>query len=140
LWDESQHELVPPVLDVSMAQFLDGRLRIGQISRCLSQIAAPVDAVASETTLRQGIGQFFPTVRSLPGRWYRCQVAFSRDHLPLVGALPACAGVQIFSGFSNPFALVPPIARRFAQQAIGQADPVLKPLAPTRWQSEPGWN
>lgn len=132
LWDEPQQELAPPVLDVSMTQFLDGRLRIGQISRCQSQIDAPVDQVASEATIREGIGQFIPTVRSLPGQWHRCQVAFSRDHLPLVGVLPACEGIQIFSGFSNPFALVPAIARRFAQQAIGQADPLLKPLAPTR--------
>jgi hypothetical protein len=41
----------------------------------------------------------------------------------------------LFSGFSNPMALVPGLARRFAKSVMGTADPLLTPLSPTRFRS-----
>jgi glycine/D-amino acid oxidase-like deaminating enzyme len=43
LWDEPGQELVPPILDSGAIQFQDGSLRVGQLSRTLSDLNAKVD-------------------------------------------------------------------------------------------------
>jgi len=118
LWDEPGRELLPAILDAGVVQLGDGRLRMGQLSRVTSDLEPAVDATASEQALRQAVGQILPALQSLPGRWCRTQVAFSRDRLPLVGTLPERTGLHLFSGFSNPFAILPPIARRFAATQV----------------------
>lgn len=138
-WDEPGQELLPAVLDAGVAQLRDGRLRIGQISRVTSDLVPEIDVAASEQALRDAVGLVLPALRSIPGQWYRSQVAFSGDQLPIVGALPERTGLYLFSGFSNPFAILPPLARRFAaDQASGQvsgADPLLNALTPSRFPS-----
>jgi glycine/D-amino acid oxidase-like deaminating enzyme len=133
LWEDADREILPPVLDVGAVQFREGNLRIGQMSRTLTNPTALADAAQSETELRSAIGQILPALAALPGQWCSCIVSFSGDRLPLVGALPTVEGLHLFTGFSNPFALLPPTARRFAQVAIGKPDQLIEALSPQRF-------
>jgi glycine/D-amino acid oxidase-like deaminating enzyme len=132
LWDEPGNEPVPPILDAGAIQFKDGSLRIGQISRVLTDPNAKVDASESEANLRAAIGKIVPALENLSGNWHECLVAFSSDRLPLVGAIANMEGVYIFSGFSNPLVFVPSIAQRFASWAAGQQDEIIAQLSPQR--------
>ncbi|NJO80683.1 MAG: FAD-binding oxidoreductase [Cyanobacteria bacterium RM1_2_2] len=141
LWDEAGHEITPAVLDAGAVQLQDGRIRLGQISRTLTDPAAEIDPSASEAALRQAVGHVLPALASLPGRWCRCLVSFSGDRLPLVGAVPHTPGLYVFTAFSNPFAILPPLARRFAMTAAGstgsttdlKSDLLLSQLSPSRF-------
>jgi glycine/D-amino acid oxidase-like deaminating enzyme len=133
VWDETGREVLPPVLDIGAVQFQDGSIRIGQISRMLTDPGAVADAAQSEADLRSAIGHILPDLENLPGQWCSCLVSFSGDRLPLVGALPNTEGLHLFAGFSNPFALLPPTARRFAQFATGKPDEIIKALSPQRF-------
>ncbi|MCX7593446.1 MAG: FAD-binding oxidoreductase [Fischerella sp.] len=135
LWNEPGKELAAPILDAGAIQFQDSSLRLGQISRVLTDPNAKVDSRASEAWLRQSIGEVLPALANLPGNWHHCLVAFSRDRLPLIGTIPESEGVCIFSGFSNPLAIVPPLAQRFADWATGKEDEIINQLSPTRFQS-----
>jgi glycine/D-amino acid oxidase-like deaminating enzyme len=116
-WNQPGQEVVAPVLDAGAVQLRDRSLRIGQISRALTDPNAAVDAAQSEAEMRTQIGTLLPALKDVPGQWCTCLVAFSGDGLPLVGAVPGVSNLHLFSGFSNPFALLPPLARRFARQA-----------------------
>lgn len=133
LWDEPGHELAPPILDSGLIQFQDGHLRIGQISRVLTDLEPQVDPVESDRSLRQAITRQVPILGSVPGTWRHCLVTFSRDGLPLVGPLPGVTGLHLFTGFSSPFALLPPIAVRFARWVMGQPDDLLTQIQPQRF-------
>ncbi|XHX80259.1 MAG: NAD(P)/FAD-dependent oxidoreductase [Stenomitos frigidus ULC029] len=133
LWDQSGHEPMPPILDAGAVQLRNGSLRIGQISRVLTDPNAQIDAVQSEAAMRKTVGTVLPALASLSGTWHHCLIAFSSDRLPLIGALPPTEGIHLFSGFSNPLAIVPPLARRFASSAIGQKDELLTHLSPDRF-------
>ncbi|MGI0490615.1 NAD(P)/FAD-dependent oxidoreductase [Alkalinema pantanalense CENA528] len=138
-WDEADHQLSPPILDAGAIQFLDGTIRIGQISRTITTITHPfnalprVDSSTSEQIIRDGVRKMLPTIADLPGTWNVCTVAFSRDHLPLIGPITETPRIQLFSGFSNPLVLVPPLARRFAQTFGSQPDPLVARLSPQRF-------
>ena len=134
LWDHPGHEPSPPILDAGAVQLLDGRLRLGQISRVLTDPDAPIDATESEASMRYEIGTVLPALSGLPGRWHHCLIAFSHDRLPLIGKLPDTNGVHLFSGFSNPLAIVPTLARRFASDATGQKDELIAQLSPDRFK------
>lgn len=125
LWDESGNQLLPPILDAGAVQFLDGSLRLGQISRVLTDVDADINHEESERWLRQSISQILPTLGDLPGDWHHCLVAFSSSGLPVIGAIPEFTGVHIFSGFSNPLVLIPPLAQRFAQFLSGTEDDII---------------
>ncbi|MGQ9873302.1 NAD(P)/FAD-dependent oxidoreductase [Leptodesmis sp.] len=134
LWDHPGHEPVPAILDAGAIQFLDGRMRLGQISRALTDPFAPLDAAASETAIRTQVGAILPALQDVPGTWHHCLIAFSRDSLPLIGPIADWKNLHLFSGFSNPLAIVPALARRFAKQAtIAKTDPLLKQLLPNRF-------
>ena len=132
LWQNIGNEPVPPILDVGAIQFLDGSLRLGQVSRVLTDPFGKVNAEESERWLRTSIQQVLPTLAHLPGTWHHCLVAFSSDRLPLIGAIPGFEGVHIFSGFSNPLVIVPPLARRFANFLAGKEDEIITQLSPGR--------
>ena len=134
LWDQPGQEPSPPVLDAGAIQLLDGRLRIGQISRVLTDPNAPIDATESEAAMRTKVETVLPALEMLPGKWHHCLIAFSHDRLPLIGTIPTIEGLHLFSGFSNPLAIVPTLARRFAKQAIGQKDELLAQLSPDRFE------
>jgi glycine/D-amino acid oxidase-like deaminating enzyme len=133
LWDAPGQEPAPAILDAGAVQFLDGTIRIGQVSRTLTDVNAAIDATQSEADLRQAIRQVLPALGDVPGRWHRCLIAFSGDRLPLIGSIPGIEGLYLFSGFSNPLAIVPPLARRFARQATGHSDPLLAAMSPSRF-------
>lgn len=133
LWDEPGNVLAPPVLDAGAIQFQDGSIRIGQLSRVLSDPNATVDRAESEVAIRAGVGKFLPALENLPATWHDCLVAFSCDRLPLIGAIPNIEGIHIFSGFSNPLVFVPPLAKRFANCAVGEKDPLIPKLSPSRF-------
>lgn len=132
LWDQPGHEVAPAICDAGIVQFQDGHICMGQVSRFLTDPDAPVDVLASETTIRQAVEHLLPVLNQVPGTWHRCLVSFSSDRLPLVGAVPNAAGIHLFTGFSNPFALLPSIARRFAHHQAGPADPAIEQLSPQR--------
>ncbi|MBE9204973.1 FAD-binding oxidoreductase [Nostoc sp. LEGE 06077] len=125
LWDDLGNELVSPILDVGAVQFLDGSLRLGQISRVLTNPHAQVNSEESEQWLRNSIVSVLPTLGNLPGTWHHCLVAFSNNRLPVISAMPELKGVHIFSGFSNPLVFVPPLAQRFANFVTGKEDEVI---------------
>jgi glycine/D-amino acid oxidase-like deaminating enzyme len=133
LWDGGDRELAPPALDAGAIQFLDNSIRIGQISRTLSNPNAEANAKESEEAMRGAIAQILPPLGNLPATWHRCLVAFSSDGLPLIGAIPNVEGVQIFSGFTSPLVLVPPLAKRFADYLAGEDDEIVKQLSPSRF-------
>ncbi|MBW4421821.1 MAG: FAD-binding oxidoreductase [Myxacorys californica WJT36-NPBG1] len=133
LWDTPDNEPAPAILDAGAVQFLDGRIRIGQISRTLTSENAVIDAAQSEAALRHNIGHVLPKLEGIPGKWHHCLIAFSRDRLPLIGAIPGHEGLHLFSGFSNPLAIVPPLARRFTVHVTSQRDPLLDSLSPARF-------
>ncbi|PSB24602.1 NAD(P)/FAD-dependent oxidoreductase [Stenomitos frigidus] len=134
LWDQPGHEPSPPILDAGAIQLLDGRLRIGQMSRVLTDPDAPINATESEVIMRTKVGTVLPALNDLPGQWHHCLIGFSSDRLPLIGTLPGVDGVHLFSGFSNPLAIVPTLARRFASNAIGQGDEIIAQLSPDRFE------
>jgi glycine/D-amino acid oxidase-like deaminating enzyme len=133
LWDVPGNEPVPAILDAGAIQFKDGSFRIGQVSRVLTDPHAPIDAQQSEQEMRSQIGQVLPPLKDLPGTWHHCLIAFSSDSLPLVGAIPGSEGIHLFSGFSNPLVIVPPLARRFARAVAGEKDGEIAQLSPTRF-------
>lgn len=129
LWDKPGYEPVPPILDAGAIQFLDGSLRMGQISRVLTQPFAAINSAASESAIRTQVGNVLPALASLPGTWHHCLVAFGGNNLPVVGAIEGVEGVYIFSGFTNPLVYVPPLAQRFAQWVMGKQDQIIAQLA-----------
>ncbi|MEA5622820.1 FAD-binding oxidoreductase [Nostoc sp. UHCC 0251] len=129
LWDELGNEPVPPILDAGAIQFQDGSFRIGQISRVLTDPHAKVNSEESEKWLRRSIGQILPALENLPGIWHHCLVAFSSDRLPLIGTIPGFESVHLFSGFSNPLVIIPPLAKRFANFASGNKDEIIIQLS-----------
>jgi glycine/D-amino acid oxidase-like deaminating enzyme len=135
-WHQPDQELAPPILDAGALQFADGHIRMGQITRTLSNPQASLNPFQSEDWIRRQVREILPAIGDLPGAWCCCTVAFTRDHLPLIGALPDQPQIHLFSGFSNPMALVPGLARRFAKSLTGEADPLLAPLTPLRFLAE----
>ncbi|MEG4208756.1 FAD-binding oxidoreductase [Microcoleus sp. S13_B4] len=136
LWDEPGKELQPPILDSGAIQFHDGSLRIGQLSRTLSDLNAKVDRQTSETAIRAGISKVLPALAGLPATWHECSVAFSGDNLPVVGPIADRPGLHVFSGFSNPLTIVPALAERFANWAGGEEDRAIELLSPDRFIEE----
>jgi len=132
-WDLPGQEIAPPILDAGAIQMMDGRLRLGQLSRVLTDPHAAIDSAASEAAIRAQVGKILPSLEHLPGTWYQCLVAFSGDRLPLIGALPNFTGIHLFSGFSNPLAIVPPLAKRYANHVDGQPDVIIRQLSPNRF-------
>lgn len=137
LWDGPPHEIVPPILDSGVIQFLDGSTYIGQISRFRTELTADlIDAASSESSIRQCITAQLPCLQNVPGKWRHCLVTFSRDEMPLIGPLPGVEGLQIFSGFTSPFAMLLPVAERFAEWCSGgqpQPDELLEKMLVTRF-------
>ncbi|MBD2299449.1 FAD-binding oxidoreductase [Nostoc sp. FACHB-190] len=127
LWNQPEKELASPILDVGAVQFLDGSLRLGQISRVLTNPHAQINAEESEQWLRKSITQVLPALGSFSGTWHKCLVAFSNKRF-IIGAVPEIDGVHIFSGFSNPLVFVPPLAQRFANFVTGKEDEIINQI------------
>lgn len=130
LWNEPGKDIVPPILDPGAFQFTDGRIRMGQISRAQADPHAKVDPTQSEAAIRNNVGKVLPTIGNLPGTPHRCLVAFGNNSLPVVGAIPGMEGIYLFSGFTNPLVIIPPLAQRFANWASGKDDAIITQLSP----------
>lgn len=83
LWHEPDCEISPPIIDAGAVQFLDGSLRLGQLSRAISNPNAKIDAAKSEAAIRASIGRILPKLATLSGKWHHCLIAFGCDRLPL---------------------------------------------------------
>ncbi len=114
-WQQPDSQVIPPVLEAGVIQFADKTARIGQISRFHSAYSSPADPTDSETAIRRAIEQQLPILKGVPGTWRHCLVTFTQDGLPLLGPVPTVSGLHLFSGFTSPFALVPPVAQRYAR-------------------------
>ncbi|GAB4210562.1 MAG: hypothetical protein OHK0012_01150 [Synechococcales cyanobacterium] len=133
LWDEPGHEPTPPILDAGIFQMRDGSLRLGQISRVLTDPHADLTPWQGEQHLRQAIAHVVPALAHVPAQWHHCLVAFCQDALPLVGPIPGQRGIAVFSGFSNPLLLVPTLAKAFAAEMAGDPQSLLDPVRPQRF-------
>lgn len=135
-WDESGHEVTSPILDSGAIQFLDGHFCLGQISRTLTDLDADLDRAESDRAIRAALAPQIPALAEVPGTWRRCRVSFSRDGLPLVGAVPGVEGLHIMAGFSAPFVYLPPVAQRFAQAVVGESDSVIGAMGLDRFAEQ----
>ncbi|NEP18779.1 MAG: FAD-binding oxidoreductase [Leptolyngbya sp. SIO4C1] len=133
LWQTPNQVLAAPILDAGAIQFLDGSIRIGQISRVHTTLDPSLPAAESEAALRAAIAAQLPALAAVPGSWRHCRVTFSRDGLPLIGPVPGIEGLQLFSGFTSPFAMLMPVAERFARWAVGAADPLIETMLAARF-------
>lgn len=132
-WQQPNHQVMPPVLEAGIIQFKDKRARIGQISRFHTSYTSPVAADISEAKMRLAMEKKIPALAGVPGLWRHCLVTFTQDGLPLLGPVPGVDGLQLFSGFTGPFALVPPVAQRYAQELSGVEDALVQQMLVTRF-------
>lgn len=123
------------ILDVGAVQFQDNSLRLGQISFVNTNPDADLNSVNSEAALRENIGKVLPELENVAGSWNHCLVSFSKDNLPLIGAVSQTENIHVFSGFSNPLVFIPPLARRFANYLTGKKDEIINNFSPQRFFS-----
>ena len=133
VWDIAGREILPPSIDAGAIQFLDGRIRFGQLSRVLTDPYAAIDPIQSEAAIRASISKILPKVGELKGIWRNCLVAFSSDNLPLVGAVNGYENLHLFSGFTSPTVYVPALSKRFASHLTGKTDTIIPLLSPQRF-------
>jgi glycine/D-amino acid oxidase-like deaminating enzyme len=134
-WDAVGLELMPASIDAGAVQFRDGTIRMGQLSRVLTDPDATIDREQSESQIRRAVERILPTIGRLKGNWYHCLVAFTCDGLPLVGQVPHQSGLYVFSGFTSPMVYVPPLAKRFAHFLTHGQDPLIPQLALDRYMN-----
>ena len=134
-WQKPDHQIMPPVLEAGVIQFADKTARIGQISRFHTAYYPPVEPAVSEAAMRAAITQQIPVLTAVPGTWRHCLVTFTQDGLPLLGPVPSVNGLHLFSGFTGPFALVPPVAQRYAQHLSGPSDQLVNQMLIERFFS-----
>lgn len=138
-WQQPDTQIMPPVLEAGVIQFADKTARIGQISRFHTAYTPPDDPSASALAMRDAISQQVPVLKNAPGNWRHCLVTFTQDGLPLLGPVPGVSGLHVFSGFTGPFALVPPVAQRYAQHLVDSSDELINQMLVTRFQGREGY-
>lgn len=134
LWDGNNQ--LGWILDAGAVQFKDKSLFLGQISYVNTNPDADLEPVKSEAVLRENISKIIPDLENVTGKWHHCLVTFSKDNLPLLGKVPQSNNIHVFSGFSNPLVIIPPLARRFANNLAGNQDEIINSLSPDRFVSE----
>ena len=132
-WQKPDYQIVPPVLEAGVIQFADKTARIGQISRFHTAYTPPADSSTSALAMREAIAQKLPILANAPGTWRHCLVTFTQDGLPLLGPVPRVSGLHLFSGFTGPFALVPPVAQRYAQHLTNGVDKLIEQMLAARF-------
>jgi glycine/D-amino acid oxidase-like deaminating enzyme len=133
LWDENNQ--LGWILDVGAVQFQNNSLRLGQVSYVNTNPHADVDSAKSENALKKNLTQLLPRLENIQGTWHHCLVTFSQDNLPLIGKVSQSDNIHVFSGFSNPLVIIPPLARRFATYLAGNEDSIITELSPSRFIS-----
>jgi glycine/D-amino acid oxidase-like deaminating enzyme len=132
-WHRANYQIMPPVLESGVIQFANKTARIGQISRFHTAYTPIAHPAESEAMLRQAIAQQIPALKNVPGNWRHCLVTFTPDGLPLLGPVPNVEGLHLFTGFTGPFALVPPVAQRYAQHLTQSLDLLIQGMLMTRF-------
>lgn len=127
--------LPAPILDAGVIQFVDRSVRIGQISYLQPDFEPRLNPAVSEARLRDAIAPLLPALTSVPGAWRHCLVSFSQDGLPLLGPLPGVKGLHLFSGFTSPFAILPPLAERFVRWLGGAPDATIEQMQVARFEA-----
>lgn len=133
-WDAASAEpLTPTALEGGLVQFLDGHVRVGQVSRMVPAMPADGDPSSIEPLLA-GAEPLFAGVRKLPNlRLEYRPVAFTPDHLPVVGILPGFPNAVVVATSQSPLVLAPAIGASLAEWATtGSWDPLLDEWAPGR--------
>ena len=133
LWKKKDTQVAPPILEAGIVQFMDRTARIGQISRFHTSYTPPEDPTKSTLAMRSAIAQQLPALKNAPGQWRHCLVTFTADGLPLVGPVPNAENLHVFSGFTGPFAMVPPVAQRYARHLSQSFDPLVNQLTTERF-------
>ncbi|MEO1622318.1 MAG: FAD-dependent oxidoreductase [Cyanobacteria bacterium J06632_3] len=131
-WQQPNHQVMPPVLEAGIIQFRNKTARIGQISRFHTAYTPPEEASLSEAKMRRAMEQKIPKLAGIAGTWRHCLVSFTQDGLPLLGPVSNTQGLYLFSGFTGPFALVPPTAQHFAKYLVEGSDTVVEKLLLSR--------
>ncbi len=134
-WQQPDTQIMPPVLEAGVIQFANKTARIGQISRFHTAYTPPADPSTSALAMRDAIAQQVPALKNVPGTWRHCLVTFTQDGLPLLGEVPNVSGLHLFSGFTGPFALVPPVAQRYAQHLTSKADSLVEQMLVGRFSA-----
>lgn len=127
-WEKPGYELASPIIDPGIIQFQDGSLRLGQISRLLSDPYSQVEQSRSEATIRKAVGDLLPITANLPGTWHHCLVAFDSNSFAAVGRIKDYSGIYLFSGFTNTLLLAPPLAKHFVNWVTEKEDWVMEKL------------
>ena len=135
-WDKPNAQIMPPVLEAGVIQFADRTARIGQISRFYTGYESPVEGEESKEKLLKAIAQKIPQFKQVSGSWRHCLVAFTQDGLPLLGSLSNVSGLHLFSGFTGPFALVPPVAQRYARWVSQSSDLLIAQMLVNRFSAK----
>ncbi|MEL6813602.1 MAG: FAD-binding oxidoreductase [Cyanobacteria bacterium J06598_3] len=123
-WQKPDHQVMPPVLEAGVIQFKNKTARIGQISRFHTAYTPPADSDTAKRDMISAIAHQLPCLSQAPGDWRHCLVTFTQDGLPLLGPVPGIQGLQLFSGFTGPFSLVPSVAQRYARQLANATDKI----------------
>ena len=127
-WETPGNQLVSPIIDPGIIQFQDGSLRLGQISRILSDPYSKINQGASEAKIRNSIEKLLPITANLPGTWHHCLVAFDSNSFAAVGKINNYSGIYLFSGFTNTLLLAPPLAQHFVNWVTEKEDWVMEKL------------
>ncbi len=135
-WQQIDTQILPSVLEAGVIQFADKTARIGQISRFHTAYTPPADPGESAREMRDAIAQKIPALKTISGTWRHCLVTFTQDGLPLVGPVPQVSGLHLFSGFTGPFALVPPVAQRYAQHLTAEPDNLIEQMLISRFSQK----
>ncbi|WP_255010578.1 FAD-dependent oxidoreductase [Cyanobium sp. ATX 6F1] len=99
------------VVDAGLAPRGEGLL-LGQTTlvRPGGGLGEPPEPTPLEAALRAELARYWPALAALPARFLQVPVSFTASGRPLVEPIPGSPGLWVFSGFSGPFALVPPLA------------------------------
>ena len=135
-WDQPNEQIMPPVLEAGVIQFMDKTARIGQISRFYTGFEAPVDEAESKERILGAIAQKVPRLKEVTGTWRHCLVTFTQDGLPLLGPVANINGLHLFSGFTSPFALVPSVAQRYTKWIETSSDQFIENMLASRFAAK----
>ena len=130
--DAGDHDLVPPVLEFGAAQFPDGRIQIGQVSRAVPGLRA-VPRPESEAAIRNLARTLLPGLADLPAALRTCPVSIALDRLPVAGLVPSVEGLYVMAGLPSPLIYLPALAPRMAALLAGETVPELEPFNPSRF-------
>ena len=106
------------ICDPGLAPAPGGGLLVGQTSWFDRPIDDPPPVDQDFEQLSRVRSQLVPSLSESsygPLRLQQQPVAYSRDQQPLLGPLPGCPNLSLFTGFGGPFALVPALTPLMAQ-------------------------